>query len=675
MKIQVWDKQTAELELRKRLNYAADARKRHEEQWRLNEITIYNASSPFADQANQMSAGPTDVDDPAAELNVNYVFKNIKFLHAQMSANPPVVQVRPATSDQEDRRKALAADQIIQHGLRVYDITEVVDRVSLDTLTYGNGFIKTIWNPHKGEILSRNPESGEVTLEGDTDITSPNLWNIFPDADAETYADCKYVFERRYIPYVDALAKWPNLEEKLQNNRIKYPDNVTTRNNSAVERPQYDSVEVYEYWETGLPINGYLGRFALCLKDGTMLTDILPNPFAFVESGQASKLQKAKLPPAIKDKKISELPKVARLPYVLLTEVDVNHSMWGKSLVEWAAPLQAVLNSLDTMKIDNIATCGSLHLVLPEGAEIADDSLGNTPREVVKMTGVQPPHFMSAPQMMPDIAAQREQVRQDIDAIMGLNEAMQGVQSRETSGASMEFSVNQGNMVRRRLFNKYRTFTEHLYKNYLDVIRDKWDIERTIRVVGKEKVVHAVDYKGSDIDGGFDIFVEYGTSLSLDPQTRRNEMIQYFPILEKAGLSPRQFLKYMKLNELDNVYDSLEMAENRQREIFEAMINDPSRFIAPRLYEDHPNMLIYAKQWVMSREFTDLPENVKLLCEQHMTQRIQMEAQQSLAAQSGVPGGAPPQGGVPGALPPNADLGAAPATATTANAPAINPGA
>jgi len=42
-------------------------------------------------------------------------------------------------------------------------------------------------------------------------------------------------------------------------------------------------------------------------------------------------------------------------------------------------------------------------------------------------------------------------------------------------------------------------------------------IPRTIHVLGKEKAFDAMDIKGADIDSGYDLVVEYGASLSLDP--------------------------------------------------------------------------------------------------------------------------------------------------------------
>ena len=655
MKLKIWDAKTAEVELRKKLEYAKESRKKSQEkQWKKNETLIFHTGEGI----EALDSMYEEIDGSSVDMSVSYAFKNLRFLHAQMSANPPSVTVGPTSNDQEDRRKAEAADQLVNHGLRVYNLTERVDATTLNTLIYGTGFCKNTWNVHKGDILEMDKQSGEIVLEGDVDITVPSIWSVFPDPDAEVWEDVRYVFEEKVIPYEDAMYYWPQYQERLQKFRIQNSDaqNDTVKSELNEQKRYYDSVVVYEYWEKGLPHNGYLGRFCICLGDGTPLTKVGPSPFRFTQPGKISAINSANLSDEIKEAKINRLPEVAQLPYSILTEVDVPNSIWGKSSLEYAGALQGILNSLDTMTLDNVQAVGTAHMILPEGAEVADDALSDTPWDIVKITGSQPPHFMQPAQLMPDMSTLREKTKMGIDDMMGVNEAMFGQQSREQSGASMQYATNQGNMIRRRLFNKYRLFVESLYKGYLNIVRKHWNIERTVNVVGKEKIIHAVDLKGADIDGGFDLEVAYGTSLSLDPSTRREEILSMIPLLKESGISPRQLLKYMKLNELDNMYDDLSIAENRQREIFEEMILN-KKYIQPREHQDHDNMLIYAKRWVMSAEFKALEEGTKQLVEQHIQDRAQVQAQ-SLAPPMGAGGPMNPgPAGAPGAMPqvPSAD--------------------
>jgi hypothetical protein len=170
--------------------------------------------------------------------------------------------------------------------------------------------------------------------------------------------------------------------------------------------------------------------------------------------------------------------------------------------------------------------------------------------------------------------------------------------------------------------------------------------------LGKEKALEAVAVQGADISGGYDLIVEYGASLSLDPMTRREEIMSLQPIFEKAGVPVRVSLKMMKLNELEGLYDMMQLAEDRQREIFEEMIAN-NTYIPPEKFQDHENMLAYAMQYVMTTEYKYLEEDKKPLIIQHIEDRSAMAAEEA-AGQMPNPGGPlqpGPGAGMPGESP------------------------
>ena len=240
---------------------------------------------------------------------------------------------------------------------------------------------------------------------------------------------------------------------------------------------------------------------------------------------------------------------------------------------------------------------------------------------------------------MPEMNNTRVNILQGINDISGVNESMFGQQSREQSGASMQYASNQGNMIRRRLFNKYVLAVESVYKDVLNLARKHWTLSRTIHVIGKEKALDAVDLKGSDIDGGYDVVGEYGVTLSLDPITRREEILTMQPLFEKAGLPVRKLVNMLKLNELEGMYDALELAGNRQREIFDEMIATNS-YIAPEELMDHANMIAWAMDYFMTSEFNILPPELRTLLKQHIKDRGALAAQESTPA-TGAPAGVP----------------------------------
>ena len=656
MKITPWNSDKAKQEVPRRFKQASYARAPWERKWSSSERAVYqiqgNASQSLLDFNFNSNEAPfssiADVDNTTFDMNIAYTFKNFRFIHAQMAANPPSVLMRPNSSDLEDRRRADAADRVMRWALRKYSMQEKFDQLSLQTLLRGTGVIKTIWDPTLGDIIAYDKETDEIELEGDFKITVPNMWNVFIDPDANTWEEVKFVIERIYIDYDEACMRWPDRVEALKKARLKEGDTggknaLSAGQQGGQAKNYYNIVELLEYWETGLATNGYLGRYCVTTPAGDVIENPRPSPFRFVKSGTISTIEdNENMSDDEKSAAIAALPEMASLPYTVLTDIDVPNSVYGKSFIEYAAPLQDLLNRVDTGYIDNISAHGMARLVVPDDSEVTQMSDSTT--EVIKVSGNRDPHYLEVPTLMPDMAATRQNIILGINEVSGVNEAMFGQQSREMSGASMQYATNQDNLIRRRVFNKYVNAVEKVYTNILSLVRKHWTVKRTVRVLGKENALEAIDIKGTDIDGGYDVVGEYGTAFSLDPIARKEEILMMQPNLEKAGISPRRIMSMLKLAELDGIYDEFQLAENRQREIFEEIIAT-NTYIPPEEFMQHEYMIEYAYKYFMSSEFKYLAPNLKELCKQHIRDRIKLAAMEK----SGQLGPTPEQ-----ALPPEA---------------------
>lgn len=640
-KLVTWNtKEETQNELSKRLASSMNNRKDRQTTWEENERTVYNTKGGNSVNANVSYSFDSDVsavngvNQSEADIGTNYTFKNLRLIHAQLSANPPSVVPRPTSNDPDDRRRADAADRIIRFAMRQYNMQEKIDKVNLNCLLYGTGFLKTMWDPDAGDLISVDDETDEIEMEGEISVTVPNTWDIYIDPDATAWDDVRYVFERIFMPFEEAVFKYPEHKELLEAHRIQGGERSRATelgNRSAIEQEYYDVVELYQYWEKGLPVNGYLGRFCVCLKTGQPLTDVMPNP----ERYAAAAVEPGK----------KELSK-AVLPFHIFTDIDVPSMVWGKSFIEYGSALQDNLNRLDSVILENVQAHGVARLILPEGAEIADDSITNSPWDVVKITGTQPLHFMEPMPLPAGMSQLRELMKIGIDDVSGVNESMFGQQSREQSGFSMQHATNQGNMIRRRLFNKYVLLVESAYKRILQIVQKRWTTPQTVHVLGKEKAFEAIDIQGADIASGYDLVVEYGASLSLDPTTRREEILTLMPLFEKAGVKPREILGMLKLNELGGMYDRLELANDRQREIFEEMVAK-GLYIPPEELQDHQNMLDFAYHYVMTTEYKYLDQDSKALINRHIKEREAMLAGMNAQAQGIPPGPTPQVGGAP----------------------------
>ncbi len=633
-------------ELKKRLieqlEWAEEYRKRPERQWLSNGQVLDEPSGSMLidatltfDNAAEFNQGA--IDSSNIEIGINYAFKHTRFIHSQMSANPPSVVISPTSSDPQDYRTADAVDRILRFIGKKKNLKEVVDQANLKMLKKSIGWVKVFWDPNAGEILEFNPKTREVIADGDVALYSPATEDVWIDPDATRWEEIKYTYERLLLTREQALLRFPDSEQLIEHSMKRQ---TSKRLVSVVNQDKNGfapMLEVFEYYEKGSLVNGGEGLRVYMLRTGEFLEDPTPNPHF-----------------------------KAGFPLKAITYLDMEESLYGKSVVDYASPLQDTLNRTDTAMLENLQAHNVVRFILPKGGGVEEEAVSNTPFDyiVVNSPG-EAPHMMAPAQLMPDGWKFRQALVDGIQEMFGINDSMLGIQRREQSAVSQQTSVEQGTAIHRRLFVKSAMLAEEVNRDIIGLVQKHWTEKRTIRVMGKEKAFEEADFKGSDIANGFDFSVEHGTSLPLDPNARRDFLLLNLPMFKEAGLTPKQLLHHMRLDDVQGALDRTELAADRQREIYEEMsaawYNKKPIYIAPEPGHDHLSYLEYARVYIETSEFKYLPEEVKELIRQHNVDRKNLAAEEVAPPPTTPPAPTPdisPFGmpGVEGALPP--ELGA-----------------
>lgn len=624
MRYETWTQEDAEREIPKRLKAAIEARSRWEGEWRANESILFGSglldsdTTVSYDSIAELLGGDIDVGESA--ITINYAFKYLRYIHAQMAANPPSVMPIPTSADYADRQAADVANALCGHLRRQYKMQEQVDLTTLQTGVYGTGILKTVHDPSSGEILEIDRSTQTLTMTGDLRIRPCSVWDIAIDHTAKFLCDVRYVFERHVLSEEEACYRWPKFKDDFKSQAAKDAKHSGFWDKEANQKGR---VVVWEYTERGLPWNGMAGRRVFLLSSGKLITDLAPNPNPD-----------------------------ACLPYHFLTDIDIPGEVYGRSFVSYLTRLQDVLNRLDSTVLDQIQAHGVVRMVVYDAAEEQDGLPSNSTWQVanVKGAGGQKPDFINPPTLMPDIYKFREQLLAGMSELAGVNDSMFGQVKREMSGFSMQTALNAGNMVRRRLYNKYEAFVESAFKGCLALIQANWSDPRKVLVTGKEGALSVAYFSGADVRSGFDLDVRYGASFSLDPTSRREEIMQLMPFLKEAGYSMRTILGMLKLNDVAGLFDMATQAERRQLEIFDEMISKfdttgSAVYIRPEALEKHDDMLKAAYDFRMSMAYKCLDPQVKQLIESHIRDREQLMAATATPAPGAV--GAPQPGALP----------------------------
>jgi hypothetical protein len=632
-KIEQWSEEKAKRVLAERLKRAKEARLPHERRWGLNERIAFNlrGTEPTMPSKNMQwdgtyggpdlmgSAEYTDAEGTIPNVGSNYVMRNLRLVHSQISANPPIIMPKPLTPDARDQRCATAADAAVHYSLRRFSLKNNTDLWTWYTLLYGSAVLKTQWNPDAGEISGFNPETNEVEMNGDISVDVLSVWNFWPDCDANSWGKVQWVFEKVQMTFEEALHKFPDRGEMIEElaNKADGGQDGTVGSYSPLgissdQQPKWQKlVNCYQYWEKGAPWNGQQGRFMWCLEDGTLLSEPAPSPYRFrrpLTSQEMRLVEQGKLP--------KEMPGEALLPYHLLTDLDLPGMYWGASTVSYAASDQEYLNRLDSTMLDNIKATGAMKWLIPDDADIDPTAITNNPNEVIVYRAGYRPEYLRPPEIPGTVMTVRQMRRQGIDDSMGVNEAMFGVQSREQATSAMQYAVQQGNMIRRRLFNKFVDAVEQLYKHILGLMQVHYTEDRTIQMIGEERAFESIDFKKADLLGGYDLVVEYGTSFSLDPGIRRQEIMGLMPLFKEAGVPPITLLRLLKFSDLQGIYDRVQIARRRVEEDIKT-IAEIKTVVPLQPNMDYKAMLECALEYIMTAEYKYLEAEVQELIQQY----------------------------------------------------------
>jgi hypothetical protein len=195
-----------------------------------------------------------------------------------------------------------------------------------------------------------------------------------------------------------------------------------------------------------------------------------------------------------------------------------------------------------------------------------------------------------------------------------------------------------------------------------------WDTPQCLAVLGQEQAYSVEEFANMDIYSGYEIDVEYGTHLPLDPMARRDELLKMMPIYQQVGVSNRSIASALRVDDLEYVESIGDLSRDRAQEIIDTIITKGIQVPAASKFQDHEGMLAYFLEYVNTADFDRLPQDRRLLIDDQINMRTQLAAGTRAAASgtgtpqpaAGTPSG---PGGPPGQ----------PAPGAGGSLPALNP--
>jgi hypothetical protein len=321
-----------------------------------------------------------------------------------------------------------------------------------------------------------------------------------------------------------------------------------------------------------------------------------------------------------------------------------DHIQTGKfysdSVVTDLIPLQRELNRTRSQIIESKNLMAKPKLLAPKGS-IDPRKITSEPGQVVLYNpGFAEPKPLPMQSLPPYVLQEVDRLIQDMDDVSGQHEISRGQNpSQVTAFSALSYLQDQDESKLSASVASVEELVEKMGRQYLKLVVNYWDLPRTVRVVGKDKMVDAAAWKGSDLRGNTDFRVEAGSAVPLSKQQKQAFLLDLVKI---GALDPAKLFEMLDMNDIQEANEEvlvdkhqamrenmlmMEMGEQVPLEAInpqpdpltgQAMTPQIPQIFLPHSFDNHEAHVEYHNNFRKSQEFDAAPEQVKQLFEYHV---------------------------------------------------------
>jgi len=446
---------------------------------------------------------------------------------SKLTAQKPSATIVPATSEDADTAAALAGEQIWDSVYREKKIGATFRQTALWTLTTGNGFMKTYWDPTK---IDSDGNPGDFCYEN---VTPFHLF--VPDMLQEDIEDQPYIIHIQTKSPEWVKMHYPGI--KAQPNVMEANDILNDSFLQLVGAGDFrkNAILCYEVWVK--PGNVEF------MPNGGMYTIIGDQIVQFVEGNPYIHQQY----PFIK---FGHLP-TARFYY--------------DSVINDLIPVQREYNRTRGQIIEAKNRMAHPQIMAAQGS-IDAAKITTEPGQVInyKLGYPQPVPFPL--QNLPAYVLQEiDRLLMDMEDISGQHQVSKGqVPSGVTAATAINFLQEQDESMLSATFQNIEEGFEKIGYQTLCYVKQYWDTPRIVKVAGRDQQFNVVSFQGSDLRNNTDIRVEAGSAL---PTSKSAKQALLMDLMGQGFIPPEKGLELMEVGGVQNLYQELKVdSAQAQRE-------------------------------------------------------------------------------------------------------------
>lgn len=462
-------------------------------------------------------------------LVINRVRPMVRTQLSQMTSQEPTAEVIPASTDIADLMAAEVGQAVYENCTIEYGLKKKFVSSAFWEATCGVGYIKTRWNKKGNNGL------------GCHEYSAPSPFHVLvPELLTEDIEDQPYVLNIFTKPiewvkqtYGDMIPK-DHKPSVIATSEIMETQYVSVSQSDRSSEP--DSCLFIEAWikpgtHPDLPNGGLI----------TIIDDILIQ---------------------VSDKGMPYTH--GQYPFTKFDGVP-SGGYYCTSAIEDFIQLQMELNRNRSQRSEARNLTSRPQWISPRGV-IDVSKWRNEPGQVLEYTpGIGKPEVMPISQLPAYVVQEEENILRDMEDVSGQHQVSKGSNpSGVTSGTAISFLQEADNSFMATVYLSIEQGMEKIAKQTLTLAVQYWDVERTIKVTGRDGSFSVKSFRGADIKNGTDIRIESGSSL---PVSRAARNAMFMDMMNRGALMPDQALKLMKIPNMKAYYDRIDAdPQQAQRE-------------------------------------------------------------------------------------------------------------
>jgi hypothetical protein len=608
------------------------ARQPVERQWYIN-LAFYFGKQNIQLITSAASATGYQLTVPKApawrvRLVINKIRPIIRTELSKLTAQKPNFNVVPATTEDEDIVAARVGENIVSAAYRDKSIHKVIRQIAWWGSICGTSFAKTYWDP---SIQTPDGQVGDIVIE------RVDPFHLFvPDLREEEIEKQPYV--------IHATTKDPGWLERVYGSKVK-PNTTATDdlledsflNLVGAQKEDRNQVLCLEFW----------------LKSGTHPD--FPEGGLLTICGDQIVVNTGKVELTVDEngpKAVGGYPYHHKeYPFAKFEHIPTG-KFYGDSVVTDLVPLQREYNRTRSQIIEAKNLMAKPKLLAARGS-VNPRQITSEPGQVILYTpGMDKPTPLPMDSLPPYVLEEVNRLQQDMDDISGQHEISRGQNpSQVTAATALSFLQEQDESKLSYSISSLEEMVEKIGRHYLKFVTQFWDVPRMVRVTGTDGAFEAAMWKGSDLRGNVDIRVEAGSAL---PKSKAAKQAFLMDVFKMGAIEAPMFLELLDLGGIEKAYEDFLIDKRQaQRENFKitALQDEPglrmamagaqmtgeeidlSTFMIPaNSWDNHQLHVMIHNAYRKTQKFEMLPEEVKIIFEQHVTMH-QITLQQGMMTQ------------------------------------------